>query len=227
MEVNLLIAFFSGLLIGGSPCVLLMLSTFGTSLILVEEKGKFLKIAIGLIAGMILTYVILTYIFIIILEVAQPHIAIRYIFGGLLIFIGTWQIIESKKDDSTIFGTPRRIKTILKNFIDKNSGFYSFLVGIIFVLIKIPCFGGVYYALLYNLQENPLLYLFIITYLTGMILPVIVVFILLRVGLESSKIDAFRVKYRTHLRILSGIILIFLAFYLLILDDLITAALSS
>jgi len=60
MEVDLIIAFTSGLLIGGSPCILLMLSVFGSSLILTEEKSKFLKISIGLILGMIFAYIIMS-----------------------------------------------------------------------------------------------------------------------------------------------------------------------
>ena len=110
---------------------------------------------------------------------------------------------------------------MLKDFIKKNSGFYAFLVGIIFILIKMPCFGGVYLALIYNLHTNPLLYVFIIVYLIGLIIPIITILILLRLGLESRKLNDMRLKYRMQLRILSGAILIFLAFYLLILDDLI------
>ena len=224
MEFTLLIAFLSGIIIGASPCILLMLSAFGSSLILHEDKSKFLIISIGLLSGMILAYVLISILFIYIFQflvVIMVFTVFRYIFAGILIFIGIWQIIECKKEKSIIFGTPEKVKTVLKNFIDKNSGFYAFLVGIIFVLIKIPCFGLIYLALLYNLYGDPLLIAFIIVYLIGMVIPIIIVLILLRFFIESSKLNEFRERNRIYFRILNGAILIFLAFYLLILEHLI------
>ena len=129
--------------------------------------------------------------------------------------MGVWQIAESKLEKSRIFGTTQKVKTILKDFIERNSGFYAFLVGIIFVLIKIPCFGTIYLSLIYDLYSNPLLLLYIIVYLIGLIIPIILILILIRLGLESNKIDEFRLKYRTSLRILSGGLLITLAVLLL------------
>jgi len=226
MEINWTIAFLSGIVIGATPCILLMMSAFGTSLIMIEGRGKFIKISFGLLSGLVFGYIFISFIFLFFVPIFQVLYYFKYIFAGILIFIGIWQIIECKKENSTIFGTPQNVKLVLKNFIGKNSGLYAFLVGIIFVLIKMPCFGGVYLALLYNLYGNPLISLFIMWYLIGMLLPVIILLILLRLGLESNKLNTFRLNYRTHLRIISGIILIFLAFYLLILDDLLNQALG-
>ena len=226
MEVNFIIAFTSGILIGASPCILLMLSVFGTSLILTEEKVKFLKISVGLLTGMILAYIIMSILFLYALRFFELFYYFEYVFAGVLIVIGIWQIIECKKEKSTIFGTPAKVKMVLKNFIEKKSGIYAFLVGIIFVLIKIPCFGGIYLALLYSFSTSPSLFIYILYYFIGMLIPIILVLILLRIGLESSKINDYRLKYRTFLRILNGIILIFLALFLLIFYDLINAGLS-
>ena len=226
MEVDYLIAFTSGMLIGASPCILLMLSVFGTSLIITEEKVKFLRISIGLLSGMILTYVVMSIIFLFALDFFNQFFFFEYIFAGVLIFIGIWQIIECKKEKSTIFGTPTKVKLALKNFIEKNSGLYAFLVGIIFVLIKIPCFGGLYLALLGSFYENPSLFVYILLYIVGMLIPIILILILLRIGLESSKINDYRLKYRTFLRMLNGVILIFLALFLLIFYDIIEAGFS-
>ena len=220
MEVNLFIAFLSGLIIGATPCIFLMMSAFGTSLVLIEERSKFLKISVGLICGLIVAYLIISFLFLFFLPVLEVVYLFKYVFAGILIFVGAWQILESTNAESTIFGTPKKVKNVLKRFIEKQSGAYAFLVGIIFVLIKIPCFGGVYLALLYNLHENPILYVFIIVYMMGMIIPVMLILVALRCGLESEKVNEFRLDHRAKLRILSGIVLIFLAIYLLILDDL-------
>ncbi len=226
MEVNFFIAFVSGILIGASPCILLMLSIFGSSFILSEEKAKFFKISIGLLSGMILAYILMSILFLYALQVFEIFSFFKYIFAGILISIGIWQIIESKKEKSIIFGTPAKVKLVLKEFIEKNSGFYAFLVGIIFVLIKIPCFGSIYLALLYNFHTNPAFFIYIVYYFIGMLIPIILVLILIRIGLESSKINDYRLKYRTFLRILNGVLLIFLAFFLLIFYDLIEGGIS-
>jgi len=216
VEINIAIAFISGLVIGFTPCILLMLSVFGASIFLTEQKNKFFLMSIGLLSGMILAYILMSIIFLFFVQLLDVFIYFHYIFGGLLIFIGSWEILESKKEKSIIFGTPEKVKLLLKDFIEKNSWFYAFIVGIIFVLIKIPCFGTVYLTLLYNIHTDPLLYIFIIVYLLGMVIPIILLLVLMRFGLESSKINEFRLKYRTHLRILSGALLIFLAIFLLI-----------
>ncbi|MHA2283112.1 MAG: hypothetical protein ACXAC5_19905 [Promethearchaeota archaeon] len=203
------------MVIGTSPCILLMLSVFGSSLILTEEKSKFLKISLGLLAGMIIAYIFISIIFVYLFQFFEALSYFKYLFAAILIFIGVWQIIECKLEKSRIFGTPEKVKTVLKDFINKNSGFYAFLVGIIFVLIKIPCFGSIYLSLIYDLYSNPLLVFYIITYLIGLIFPVVLILILIRLGLESDKINEFRLKYRTSLRLLSGGLLIVLALLLL------------
>lgn len=215
IEINFFVVFFSGMVIGTSPCILLMLSVFGSSLILTEEKSKFLKISLGLLAGMIIAYIFISIIFVYLFQFFEALSYFKYLFAAILIFIGVWQIIECKLEKSRIFGTPEKVKTVLKDFINKNSGFYAFLVGIIFVLIKIPCFGSIYLSLIYDLYSNPLLVFYIITYLIGLIFPVVLILILIRLGLESDKINEFRLKYRTSLRLLSGGLLIVLALLLL------------
>lgn len=225
-EITLLIAFVSGLVFGFSPCILLLLSTFGTSLILVEEKSKFLKISIGLVSGLIITFILISYLIFMFIEFVAIFRYINIVFAIILICLGIWQIIESRKEDSSLYGTPEKIKLKLKEFIDKNSMFYAFLVGVIFALIKLPTCGSLLIVLILNLHTDPNLFAFIFVYILGMVLPIIIILILLRMGLESEKLNDFRIRNRTKLRLISGIILIFLAIYLLILDDLISAAVS-
>lgn len=224
-EITVLLAFFSGLFFGVSPCILLLLSTFGTSLILVEEKSKFLKISFGLIAGLIVTFIIISYFIYLFVEFAGVFQYINIVFAVILISLGLWQILECRKEDSALYGTPDKIKAKLKLFIDKRSGVYAFVVGIIFALIKLPTCGSLLIVLILNLHNDPLIFIYILVYIIGMVFPIIIILILLRIGLESSKIDDFRVRHRTQLRLLSGIFLIILAIYLLILEELISAAL--
>ncbi|MFO8018427.1 MAG: cytochrome c biogenesis protein CcdA [Promethearchaeia archaeon] len=216
MEVNFLVAFLAGLVIGATPCILLMLSAFGSSLILRGERKNFINISLGLLSGFVLGYIFISIIFLFFVPMFEMLYYFKYIFAGILIFIGIWQILDYKNEDSRVFSTPQKVKSVLKNFIKKRTGTYALLVGIIFVFIKMPCFGGVYLSLLYNLHKNPLLYVFIMWYIIGMLMPITLILILLRLGLKYKKINNFRLKYRPYLRLLSGGVLVFLAIYLLI-----------
>ncbi|MFX1357711.1 MAG: cytochrome c biogenesis CcdA family protein [Promethearchaeota archaeon] len=214
-EINFVLVLFSGLIVGISPCILLMLSVFGSSFLITETKAKFFKISVGLLLGMILAYMIMSIAFLYFVSLFNFFLVFRYILAAMLACIGIWQIIECKKEQSLIFKTPERVKLVLKDFIENNSGIYAFLVGILFVFIKIPCFGGAYLALLYNLQLNPFLVFYIFLYILTMLIPIILILLLVRIGIESSKINNFRLKYRTYLRIINGAILILLAILLL------------
>ena len=214
LQIDMWVVFITGIAIGISPCILLIISLFGTSFIISENKKKFWQVSIGLLLGIILAYLLISFIFLYFLPFFDVLFYFRIIFSLILIVIGCWQIIEYKKEQSKIFGTPTKIKTILKDFIEKNSGIYAFLVGIIFSIIKVPCFGSVYLSLLYNLYTNPILLFYIIAYLIGLVLPLIILLVLVRLGLESSKIEEYRLRYRPMLRIVNGVIIIILAIIL-------------
>ena len=130
VEVNFFLAFFSGLAIGFTPCIILMLSVFGASLILTEEKNKFFKISTGLISGMVIAYILMSIILLYFFHLIRRTVLIfNFVFAGILIFIGIWEILDCRKEERSIFKTPEKVKTLLNNFIQRNSGFYAFLQG--------------------------------------------------------------------------------------------------
>ncbi len=216
-DVTLWGAFLLGLAFGGSPCLLLIMSVLGTTLVAVEQRKRYLAISFGLILGLISAYAAISVIFLAFLSVIGIFTYFKFIFGGILLVIGIWQIVEFKKEKSTIFGTPDRVKSWLNTFIEKQSGVYAFLLGVLFAFVKIPCIGGVYLTILYSAWQNPLLIFYVLLYYSGMILPVVLLLIGLRVGLQSNRVNTFREKYRPYLRLASGIVLIVLTLFLLLL----------
>ncbi len=216
-DITLWESFLLGLAFGGSPCLLLVMSVLGTTLVTIESRKKYLAISIGLILGLIAAYIVISIIFLAFLNFISFLAYFRYIFGAILLTIGIWEIVEFKKEKSTIFGTPERVKTWLKSFIEKQSGPYAFLLGMLFAFVKVPCVGGVYLTIMYNAWLDPLFIWYVILYYMGMILPVVILLVALRIGLSSNRINSFREKYRPHLRLVGGIILIALTVYLLLL----------
>ncbi|MFX1294482.1 MAG: cytochrome c biogenesis CcdA family protein [Promethearchaeota archaeon] len=213
-EFTIWIAFLTGLITGISACMLLLLSVLGTSLTIVESRAKYFIISTGLITGLICAYIGVSLLFLFMLNALSVISYLKYIFGGILFTLGVWQIIEFKKEESVIFSTPQRVKSVLKTFIERRSGLYAFLVGLIFAFIKIPCFGAPYLQLIFFSQNAPILIFLIIFYFIGMLLPIIGILIALRIGIQSEKINKFRLDYRPYLRLLSGSLLITLTLYL-------------
>ncbi len=213
-EYTLWIAFITGLVSGVSACMLLLLSVLGASLTMVESRAKYFIISLGLIIGLICTYLIVSFLFLITINALSVITYLKYIFGAILLILGIWQILEFKSEESIVFGTSNRVKSVLRDFIEKRSGLYAFLVGIIFAFIKIPCFGGPYLQLLFFSQNNPFLGFLILFYFTGMLLPIVCILLAIRIGFQSEKINKFRLDYRPYLRLLSGCFLITLTLYL-------------
>ncbi len=213
-NLNLWFSFGAGILVGVSACMLLLLSVVGTTMTTIEKKSQYAAMSVGLVAGLVVAYMLLSAIFIWLVEVVGIFVYFKYIFGAVLLIIGIWQIVEFKKEKSVIFGTPGKVKGFLKDFINRRTGVAAFLVGIVFAFVKIPCFGGPFLSIIYAARDNPLLFSYIAVYFVGMLIPIIIVLVLMGIGLQSDRVNDFRLKYRPHLRLLSGIVLIVVTIYL-------------
>ena len=213
-EFTIWIAFVTGLIMGISACMLLLLSVLGTSLTMVASRGKYLIISLGLIVGIIAAYLVVSIIFLVVMNALSIITYLKYIFGVVLLFLGSWQIIEFKHEKSIIFGTNPKIKSMWRDFIEKESGIYAFLLGLTFAFIKIPCFGAPYLQILFVSIDDPLIGLFIAFYLLGLLIPIVGVLLAIRIGFQSEKLNQFRLNYRPYLRLLSGCLLITLTLYL-------------
>jgi len=186
----------------------------GTSLTIVASRGKYLIISLGLIVGIIAAYLVVSIIFLVVMNALSIITYLKYIFGVVLLFLGSWQIIEFKHEKSIIFGTNPKIKSMWRDFIEKESGIYAFLLGLTFAFIKIPCFGAPYLQILFVSIDDPLIGLFIAFYLLGLLIPIVGVLLAIRIGFQSEKLNQFRLNYRPYLRLLSGCLLITLTLYL-------------
>ena len=213
-EFTIWIAFVTGLITGLSACMLLLLSVLGTSLTMVESRSKYLIISIGLIVGIIVAYLVISILFLLVINALEIVMYLKYIFGGILLFLGIWQILEFKREKSVIFGTSTKVKSIWKDFIERKSGLYALLVGLTFAFVKIPCFGAPYLQLLFVSLDDPVLGLLIFSYLLGLLIPICGVLVALRIGFQSERLNQFRLNSRPYLRLLSGCLLITLTLYL-------------
>lgn len=217
-EMDAWVAFVAGIVVGGSPCVLLILSVLGTSASVLEDRRKYATIAVGLVLGIVAAYAIFTGVFLSLVQTVDPAVftVVKWIFGMALLVVGIWQIAEFRSEHSTIFGTPRGAKNLMKSFVERRSGLYSFLLGLVFAFVKIPCILAAYMPILLSVRGSPRLIAHVLAYLGGMLLPIVVLLLAVGVGLQSDKINRARLRYRPILRLLSGCLLILLTLYLVL-----------
>lgn len=212
---NLWIAFVTGLVSGLSPCVVLMTGVLGTSIFASKDKKTFLLSAVGFILGVMFAYFFIGIAFTYLFEFASTvltSLTLRLAVGIPLILLGLWYVIDAWNENSRLFKTPERVKIFLKSMAGKGSVVSTFLLGLAFTLIKSPCVAGIMLSLLFNINQYSTgagsMIISIIIFALGILLPILIVFAFLRVGISSEKINENRQKYRPYIRLVSGLLII-------------------
>ncbi len=139
----------------------------------------------------------------------------RYVLTAFLLVIGLAQVLDAIRLNS---GKPSLFRTdwALKYFragVDRGRLSSYFLIGALFSLVKAPCVGAIYLAILDLLSARS--YLEGATYLLffnlGVILPIIVLGGFIALGMSPEQVDAFRKDHRAGMRLATGLALLALA----------------
>ncbi|MCZ7362621.1 MAG: sulfite exporter TauE/SafE family protein [Candidatus Methanoperedens sp.] len=88
----------------------------------------------------------------------------------------------------------------------------AFFIGALFSLIKAPCVGAVYFAILHMVRSGEgsgMLYL--ATFNFGVVLPVLVLGGAIAFGLNPEKVEKFRKEKRSAMRLITGVTLLIIA----------------
>jgi cytochrome c biogenesis protein CcdA len=89
-----------------------------------------------------------------------------------------------------------------------------FLIGALISLVKAPCVGAVYIAIIGLISERGSMasgLVYLAAYNIGIVLPVLVLGALMAYGLSPDRVDQWRHDHRVGIRILTGVMLIALA----------------
>lgn len=139
----------------------------------------------------------------------------RYVLTAFLLIAGLSQVLDAVRLNQ---GKPSLFRTdwALKYFqagVDKGRFSSYFLIGALFSLVKAPCLGAIYLAILDLLSTQSYLagaaYLFFFN--LGVILPIIVLGGFMALGMSPEQVDAFRKDHRVGMRLATGLSLIALA----------------
>ncbi len=140
----------------------------------------------------------------------------RFVLAIVLMVLGLMQLEDARRLQSgglSIFRTDWTKKYIHDVVASRKLSYY-FLLGALFSLVRAPCVGGIYIAIIgiiscQGYASSGLAYLMI--YNLGIALPVLIIGGIIALGMSPEQIDQFREKHRVAIRLITGFTLFTLA----------------
>ena len=218
-ELSLPVVLVAGLLAGFNPCLLAVMAFLAS--LTISAKGnrtELLKIVGGFCAGIFVMFMVVGMGLLGVIK-QQPEIkdTITLLLVVLVGLLGLWHFYDAyhlKVHDRSSFKTSGSFLRLVDGIEHRNTIMVSFLAGAMFSLIKAPCVGAVYFAILDVLITqgkiaDGAIYLFF--YNLGVILPVLILGIMLAFGLSPERVNDIREKRRVEIRLVTGAVLVLLA----------------
>ncbi len=175
---------------------------------------------IGFIVGVLAAYLGIGLLFTYLYDFASAFfnsIFLKLIIGIPLILLGAWMCLDAFNEKSKLFKTPDKMKKIFKNLAEKGTIISTLLLGLAFTLIKSPCIASIMLSLLLKINtlgsNIGLIISNIMLFCIGVILPIVLIFGLMKWGISSEKVNEKRIKFRPYLRLLTGILIIFITLW--------------
>lgn len=211
-------AFLAGVVAGINPCLLAVMVFISTMTLSSEHKGRELAIDVcAFSVGLLSMYLLIGIGFLRLMHGAPSFgDSVRLAIIFLLVALAAWSLYDAysvnKKPDK---------RSVFKSLIGRIKPLYarfgiaaSFLLGAAFGLIKMPCVGGMYIAILgaiFDAGDVGSGIACLASYNVGIVLPVLVLGLLLTMGLSPEKVNDFRHKHRAAMKAVTGVLLVAMA----------------
>jgi cytochrome c biogenesis protein CcdA len=206
----------TGVLVGFNPCALAILVFLAASILSTEGKRRELLTMVAFFSfGIFTMYFLFGLGMQRLLHFEAMATSFRYVVTALLLAAGLSQILDAlrlQQGKPSLFRTDWALEYFQAGVETRSISSY-FLIGALFSLVKAPCVGGVYLAILDRISAGSYLdgatYLFF--YNLGVILPILVLGSFLALGMSPEQVDNFRKDHRVGMRLFTGLMLLALA----------------
>jgi cytochrome c-type biogenesis protein len=206
----------AGLLVGFNPCLLAILAFLASSMLASTGNRKDILAMIAAFSlGMFIVYIIFGVGLFSILEEKSATAMFRLVLAAILLVLGLMQLEDARRLQSggtSLFRTDWTKKYVHGVTASRKLSSY-FLLGVLFSLVRAPCVGGMYVAIIgiisrQGYASSGLLYLLI--YNLGIALPVLILGSIIALGMSPEQVDQFRQKHRVAIRLITGFTLMIL-----------------
>jgi cytochrome c biogenesis protein CcdA len=209
--------FVAGLLAGLNPCLLAMLAFLASTMLASTGRRRdILTMVVFFSLGTFVVYIIFGVGLFSALQEKSTAAMFRLVLAAVLLVLGLMQLEDARRlqtGGTSLFRTDWTKKYVLGAIASRRLSSY-FLVGALSSLVRAPCVGGIYIAIIGMISSqgsasSGLLYLMI--YNVGIALPVLLLGGIIALGMSPEQVDHFRQKHRVAIRLITGITLFALA----------------
>ncbi|MDP4012805.1 MAG: cytochrome c biogenesis protein CcdA [Candidatus Nanoarchaeia archaeon] len=219
-ELTLPIVAIAGLIDGINPCafgVLILLMAYLSRVR--DHKANLMKICLIYITAVFLAYYIAGLGLLRTVTALGIGIYVYYFIAIIALVAGILELKDFFWYGRGIFlGIPAPGLRLIKRQLKKTNAFGAFVLGFVVAAVELPCTGAVYLAILAMMTTKPwgtaIWWLFL--YNLAFIIPLVILFVLAYFGTKTHKIEVWRKKYRKWMRLVTGLLLIALALWMLI-----------
>lgn len=217
-KISALTVFIAGVVAAINPCLLAVMAFIASMALSIRgRRGDIALRVLAFCAGLLAMYLFMGVGFLEAVkyipsleDIVRTSVTIILVVFAGYTFYDAYETYNHGSRDSLLKHLIVRIKPYYKRF-DLTA---NFILGGAFGIIKMPCIGGIYIAILgmiagTGVRGNGILYLLL--YNLGLILPVVLLGMSLAFGLDPGKVDRFRNHHRVMLKVASGVILLLMA----------------
>ena len=205
-----------GFVAGFNPCLFGILVFLAASILSVSGKRRELMMMVVFFSlGIFTMYFLFGLGMQRLLHSEAIAASFRYALTVLLVAAGLSQVIDAiqlKQGKASLFRTDWALQYFQAG-VEKGRFSTYFLAGALFSLVKAPCVGGLYLAILDLISSKSYFVgaAYLMFFNLGVILPIIVVGGFLTLGMSPEKVDRFRKDHRVGMRLFTGLMLLALA----------------
>jgi cytochrome c biogenesis protein CcdA len=209
--------FAAGLLAGFNPCLLAILAFLASSILASTGRRRdILTMVASFSLGIFVVYIIFGLGLFSILRDKSNAAMFRFVLAAVLLVLGLMQLEDARRLQSggtSLFRTDWTKKYVHGVVASQRLSYY-FLLGALFSLVRAPCVGGIYIAIIgiissQGLASSGLIYLMIFN--LGIALPVLLLGGIIALGMSPEQVDHFRNEHRVAIRLITGFTLLALA----------------
>jgi cytochrome c biogenesis protein CcdA len=209
---------FLGLADGINPCMFSVLLFLITYLLAIGSRKKMIKAGIAFVVTTFVVYFLFMYGIIQIIDVLKIASLARWIIITFSFVVGLIMIKDFFFYEKWVsLGISSKIKPHLEKLVKKGTVFSAILLAIFSSLVELPCTSGIplaYISILTTGNYSVPIHLFI--YNLFFVLPLlIIIFGVAFTWTKAEKVEAWREKSKKYMRLVAGILLLFLSFALL------------
>lgn len=208
--------FAAGLLAGFNPCLLGILVFLAASVMSSSGRRRdIMMMIVSFSLGIFTMYFLFGLGMQHFLQARTAADGFRYVLTFFLVVLGLMHVEDARrlnKGVNSMFRTDWVMKYVEAGVNGRKLSSY-FLIGALFSLVKAPCVGAVYLAILDVISAKSYAEgsVYLLFYNLGIVLPIILLGGFIALGMSPEKVDKFRKDYRAALRLVTGLALLALA----------------